>query len=709
MSGDESMNVVDRSLSLEKGENMSECKTGSKTKDKSEGESIAKADPVQAILLSPAGGRTETPKELWRRVRNPSGIRREASSPDVSGQQPRKQKDDGSLKGILKSGQCKEPISRSSSAEFSPIPAIDGTSTSKNTERVTRFRQPSALRKSHSVSDVRRTSLDLTSGIRSRRMSTSHVAHDASRRSSMASITISLSRPDSLDSHILYEPPEDPFDLYPVIPETSSNAQTSLNQESTRSSIRHPIRSPRQPWSSVGPLQSERHNRRNSCPGAVNPASKSSPSTFFGTSSKNKVVSPKNHLPLNSPRSGGNFHPASRPSSVLNGNISSRKSSIAQIGCISRPWTPTSTSPPSGSRNWSVHRNPFQNRTAPSMVAPLQVLNAKVRNILGCTNNILDFYGKHPDADPNRNRIRAARITQSMKMNRKKIEPVVAVPRAIRTVSRPRAKGLSRPPVASTKDGKSGKKPLQSLLKVKSSPNPSATSTPGVPTPSASEFVAPAPNASESEATVSEVPASEAPASEGPMPEDPVSEDPASEAQPTDATTIANLIKVKWKTLASSTIKAPKETFNEPTKSNTPWKSVKMPKTRKSGGGNNAIGVGGVGMIDPVVSTLVQTLMRQRNNQSKRNRTGVVGNIFLPVSKLEQYTDKDRAAAVLLGDTDIKTTLEKQMKSDRGRYVMPKESSAQVYLVQADFEMRIGGLTTAHRLLNKVRISNISS
>lgn len=114
-------------------------------------------------------------------------------------------------------------------------------------------------------------------------------------------------------------------------------------------------------------------------------------------------------------------------------------------------------------------------------------------------------------------------------------------------------------------------------------------------------------------------------------------------------------------------------------------------------------------MIDPVVSTLVQTLMRQRNNQSKRNRTGVVGNIFLPVSKLEQYTDKDRAAAVLLGDTDIKTTLEKQMKSDRGRYVMPKESSAQVYLVQADFEMRIGGLTTAHRLLNKVRISNISS
>lgn len=34
--------------------------------------------------------------------------------------------------------------------------------------------------------------------------------------------------------------------------------------------------------------------------------------------------------------------------------------------------------------------------------------------------------------------------------------------------------------------------------------------------------------------------------------------------------------------------------------------------------------------------------------------------------------------------------------------MLPKESPAQVYLAQADFEMRIGGLATAKGLLNKV-------
>ena len=41
-------------------------------------------------------------------------------------------------------------------------------------------------------------------------------------------------------------------------------------------------------------------------------------------------------------------------------------------------------------------------------------------------------------------------------------------------------------------------------------------------------------------------------------------------------------------------------------------------------------------------------------------------------------------------------------RTERGRYVLPKESPAQVYLAQADFEMRIGGLSTALGLLNKV-------
>ena len=71
--------------------------------------------------------------------------------------------------------------------------------------------------------------------------------------------------------------------------------------------------------------------------------------------------------------------------------------------------------------------------------------------------------------------------------------------------------------------------------------------------------------------------------------------------------------------------------------------------------------------------------------------------------KRELFVDKNRAAAVVLGDYDIKTTLEKQHKCERGRYVLPQESPAQVYLNQAEFEMGIGGLETAERLLNKVQ------
>jgi hypothetical protein len=63
-----------------------------------------------------------------------------------------------------------------------------------------------------------------------------------------------------------------------------------------------------------------------------------------------------------------------------------------------------------------------------------------------------------------------------------------------------------------------------------------------------------------------------------------------------------------------------------------------------------------------------------QNNQSNNQGPPTLVNFFkrsnrttnadsrIPI-KYETFTDKDRAAAVLLGDADIKTTLEKQLKS----------------------------------------------
>ena len=738
MPGDKSTNLVggsksgvasndkSRSKSGSKSGSQSGSKNGSKNGSKSGSKSEAikqkksennfstGADHVHAIRLSSAGSRAGTSQELWR-LENLSGTRKEASPPDPSERQHRKQKDDRSLKGILKSSPCKEPASRCSSGKSGFIPDVNGSSTTKTAERVTRFRPPSALRKSQSVSDVRRTSLDFSCGFRNRRMSTSHVAHEASRRSSMASITISLSRPDSLDSHILYEPEDElPFELHPVIPELGTNTTTDANQESGRSFLRNSPRSFVRRWSSTGHLKSARNIRRNSCPGAVNHVWKISASALSGTPAKTKASSPRNHLPPISPRSSGVFLPASRPSSILNGISPSKKSSISQIGCISRPWTPSTVSPSSGSRSWSVHRNPYHSRTTVSMVAPLQMLNAKVRNILGCTTNILDFYGKQPDADPNRNRIRATRITQSVKMNRKNIEPAVQAPKIIHTRSKKEAKRIQRPPSATTNQRKSTKKPTKPQLYPTPQSVPSVPSKPEAPKPEAPKPEAPKPETTKPAQAVHQVAAiaPHAMAPEDSAPGDSAPGDSAPSASVPITPAVANLIKVKWKALASSGVKVAKQSVSEPAKLATPWKTVKVPRMRKSGGANSGGGGGGGTTIDPVVSSLVQTLIRQRNDRSKRNRNnggaggggGGGGNGFIPLCKLEQYTDKDRAAAVLLGDTDIKTTLEKQMKSERGRYVMPKESSAQVYLVQADFEMRIGGLGTAHRLLDKVYI-----
>ena len=316
------------------------------------------------------------------------------------------------------------------------------------------------------------------------------------------------------------------------------------------------------------------------------------------------------------------------------------------------------------------------------MAAPLQALNQKVRNILGCTNNILDFYGKHCDADVSRDRIRVNRLAKSVKMNRKTIAvaavavetDVAAAPSGTSSALRPlpvAIKGKGRTPPHSKPATKKPHPPKKA-----SAPKNGSTKKPSKP----------------SEPSESSEPSKVVEAIQ-------IAPTAATDAIAADGT---NLIKIKWKALAN--VGGVKET--ETAKLATPWKAVKVPKmpivmksVTKGGGGGGGGGSGGGGsqsLIDPVVSSLVQTLMRQRGDRTKKNRD------YMPVCKLEQYTDKDRAAAVLLGDTDIKTTLEKQLKSERGRYVMPKESSAQVYLVQADFEIRIGGLATAHQLLDKV-------
>ena len=96
------------------------------------------------------------------------------------------------------------------------------------------------------------------------------------------------------------------------------------------------------------------------------------------------------------------------------------------------------------------------------MAAPLQALNQKVNNILGCASNILDFYHMRPDIKKEPDPLRAARLLKSKKMNEKKPPEVKLQKRIVQKVTKkPFGNQKSAPKVVETKKETTAKKEIK--------------------------------------------------------------------------------------------------------------------------------------------------------------------------------------------------------------------------------------------------------
>lgn len=73
----------------------------------------------------------------------------------------------------------------------------------------------------------------------------------------------------------------------------------------------------------------------------------------------------------------------------------------------------------------------------------------------------------------------------------------------------------------------------------------------------------------------------------------------------------------------------------------------------------------------------------------------------------EVYTDKDRAAAVNMGNKDIKQSLKLKRREDRSKNLMiPEEAEPGTFLALGEYEMKRGDLRIAMNFINKVRYIN---
>ncbi|KAK4316366.1 hypothetical protein Pmani_012495 [Petrolisthes manimaculis] len=96
-------------------------------------------------------------------------------------------------------------------------------------------------------------------------------------------------------------------------------------------------------------------------------------------------------------------------------------------------------------------------------------------------------------------------------------------------------------------------------------------------------------------------------------------------------------------------------------------------------------GGGGRGTKGKMVSRFMVTELRQKRK--------LMGHLGAP-GREEIYCDKDRAAAVAMGDQDIKTSLKVKMKKER-RHVQPEDTNSSAHLTEAQRAITQGKIETA--------------
>lgn len=749
---------------------------------------------VEAIFLSSAdpeegaGGENASvvTQELWRQKHaqeeEEAGRTRKKLS-TKSGKQ-KQQSADASLKQDQQKSKEKDDklvqVSNKQAAGQRPPVAAESTSSGKRNKQkhqqngeefggdVQHQNGRNSLRKTRSVTDVdgeresqvssaassatgrrggRRMSISVASPHHQYSMGSS--SRDSSRRSSAASIVISVSRPDSPLPHLIQRIGEETLSIeFLRIRKTAKaihSASKFRNPHCVIQAIDDPTKAKMSSEETAANLIRMHKERRNSMPTVPRLDLKDENEKDGRKQKKNKDGSVgKNNKRLadgqqtcrsrrrrSSTGSSiqGFYMPASRPSSAMAGNPEmmdplSRPSSaatIVQLGKLSRPWTPArSPSPASGTgsanRYGAGSRNFFRSRTPTSMAAPLQALNTKVNNILGCASNILDFYHQRPDIKKEPDQRRQGRLIKSMKMNEATEEETEETAQSRLIKFRKKAgqgnpgdkvretklisKPAIQPIVSAPTDGSFAKKQLINTKKLLAS------------------------KSNNKEKTISKV------ATIKPTPE-PVIEQIKQEHNKTeqiDKEISKGNVKLP---MLSTTMTITQKTFHAlmTSKGN---KTVLGNLSVTAGGGssislNSAVSsqssgtqAKGVGSLKSMMdkkntktavvaaaafsgkspsSSMTKFKMKKAlkvaktagmvarrkptntgsHNQSTQNNTNNQGpptlvNFFkrsnranntdsrIPI-KYETFTDKDRAAAVLLGDADIKTTLEKQLKS----------------------------------------------
>lgn len=456
--------------------------------------------------------------------------------------------------------------------------------------------------------------------------------HNSSRRSSAASIIISLSRPDSPVPHILRQPEH-----------FLSDSDEFLKLRRT-----------------VTAVQSVGRFTKNKLHPAINESEEERESTRSGKTSRRSSSPPIPRLDLNNEESkwakvddvrrrrgrrssvGSDVQafcrPASRPSSAVAG-IASRPSSSAtviQLGKLSRPWTPAgspgSPGSPSSSQQqlWcSTGRPNLRTRSPGAVSGPLHALNHRVSNILSSAANILDFYQLRPDLKKDVDPLRRARLDKSKWMNSQKVDVGAALAKLEK---------LKSLPVGPSDKEKELTAPVAKLPPLV---------LPNLP-PLMSQKKLPAHGRVHGMLKRAPVEAKRGP--EEAKKEEHKSTGPG-RGKNKGIALLKSLIANRTPAVAAAAFVG-KKTLPLPAKARMSKvlrirRQFGRPSTRSKGQGN-ASSQANQNAGPP---TLVNFF--KRSKPSDRS---------LPI-KYETYTDKDRAAAVLLGDADIKTTLEKQLKS----------------------------------------------
>ena len=701
-------------------------------KSSDEGPSTAR---VEAIFLSPdpedgVSGGSSKQQELWRQDQENNAS---AASGGPNRQRSEKSTSTGSAKTTKSSAASSKASGRGSKGKAATADPLSPVSTKRDrrpqqqsSSTDDRMTSPGSATGGSAADSYRnrlrktRSAMDMVAGVnrwKARPSFTSDaiVPLYASRRSSGASITVSLTCPDSPVPRLIFDGSKEsprPSDATPRrfgnnlrLEDVLSVQFVKIHQAATTvhsaTRLSRPLRrlvarsqekqSPRRRGST--PFV-PRLNLKNSPSNADSPGWRSYPDRLDDDSELGPaVVTRRASSPseMNTPR--GFFLPASRPSSTLSqhetqqqqqpnkGGYVSRKSSITslQLANVSRPWTPAPT-PPTGTRLSPV-KNPYRARSPGLISNPLQSINKQVKIILGCASTILEMYNRRVETD--------ARKSPVKSYKKEPFKPIVLNDSKRRAAA---DKQLQPPTVAvDPKARRSAKSIVNNVL------GPGWKNKKSAPTTPPSRF------RSETKATASRLVNTN-------TNNNVKRSDPRESHRETTRSSgrKTNRAKSTDKTPTKEAISTARSEGKSSVKSGGQQQTPQHADTKRKRS-----------MPAPPPSLVTFMKSSKSSSSSNKNKTvnggipegvsGCVGGIagFNNWPKREQYTDKDRAAAVILGDTDIKTTLEKQLKSDRGRYVLPKESPAQVYLAQAEFEMRIGGWTIAHQLLQKVHAPNI--